>query len=553
MAYFAQAGSGQANSNGGTRNEGANDQYAQPQAAAPQAGAPRAGVQPHLAVRTAFSAQSHSDPRPQSPVSPSPQPRSISPFPVEGPDLHANYRPSVLEGDMDQDVAVSVSFSNPPPAAEPVQKPKLQDYVSEDYAVPGIGAQSFAVSPGEAAFGAQSYGAQSYPDQNFAGQNFADQSYPDQEHEATNSAYQNAAGTASQGLAYGAAQQHSYGYEAEAEPTEDFGYDATGYPASLARSGVARAASLLGAVASLAIVVGIGVWGYNLVMRDVSGVPVVRAVDGPMRAQPANPGGSQADHQGLAVNSVAANGAAEAPADRLTLAPQPIELAEDDRPMARLAIPMDDFQPQVINQGAAQTAQVSEASVAAYRNGDIDALVAELTDGIEPLGQRAPTTAATPLAQAPAIVQPTPLEPIEIAAVSAASAPASALRSAPGVKISLRPNLRPARFSSAVAQPAAGSGRATPEADPNNLPAGTRLAQLGAYESAEVARAEWDRIYARFEDYLEGKTRVIQRAESGGRTFYRLRAMGFTGLSDARRFCSTLVASKADCIPVTTR
>ncbi|WP_241525643.1 SPOR domain-containing protein [Pseudophaeobacter leonis] len=287
-------------------------------------------------------------------------------------------------------------------------------------------------------------------------------------------------------------------------------------------------------------------------MRDVSGVPVVRAVDGPMRAQPANPGGSQADHQGLAVNSVAANGAAEAPADRLTLAPQPIELAEDDKPMSRLAIPMDDFQPQVINQGAAQTAQVSEASVAAYRNGDIDALVAELTDGIEPLGERARPVAATPLAQAPAIVQPTPLVPIEIAAVSAASAPVSALRSAPGIKISLRPNLRPARFSSAVAQPAAGAARATLEADPNNLPAGTRLAQLGAYESAEVARAEWDRIYARFEDYLEGKTRV-QRAESGGRTFYRLRAMGFAGLSDARRFCSTLVASNADCIPVTTR
>jgi hypothetical protein len=88
---------------------------------------------------------------------------------------------------------------------------------------------------------------------------------------------------------------------------------------------------------------------------------------------------------------------------------------------------------------------------------------------------------------------------------------------------------------------------------PDSLPAGTRLAQLGAYESAEVARAEWDRISGRFGDYLEGKKRVIQRAESGGRTFYRLRAMGFADLSDARRFCSALVAGNADCIPVTTR
>ena len=125
---------------------------------------------------------------------------------------------------------------------------------------------------------------------------------------------------------------------------------------------------------------------------------------------------------------------------------------------------------------------------------------------------------------------------------------------APGVKVSLRPNLRPARFSpAATASASPAAARTTPEADPKSLEPGTRLAQLGAYESAEVARAEWDRIYARFEDYLEGKTRVIQRAESGGRTFYRLRAMGFEGLSDARRFCSTLVAGKADCIPVTTR
>jgi hypothetical protein len=95
--------------------------------------------------------------------------------------------------------------------------------------------------------------------------------------------------------------------------------------------------------------------------------------------------------------------------------------------------------------------------------------------------------------------------------------------------------------------------RATIDVDPATLPAGTRMAQLGAYESAEVARAEWDRIHAKFSDYLEGKQRVIQRAQSGGRTFYRLRAVGFDGLSDARRFCSALVAREADCIPVNSR
>ena len=56
---------------------------------------------------------------------------------------------------------------------------------------------------------------------------------------------------------------------------------------------------------SLALIVGIGVWGTKLIMRDVSGIPVVRAAEGPMRIQPENPGGLPADHQGLSVNDVA--------------------------------------------------------------------------------------------------------------------------------------------------------------------------------------------------------------------------------------------------------
>ena len=45
-------------------------------------------------------------------------------------------------------------------------------------------------------------------------------------------------------------------------------------------------ANLAGAAVSLALIVGIGIWGYKLIMRDVSGVPVVRAAEGPMRIQP---------------------------------------------------------------------------------------------------------------------------------------------------------------------------------------------------------------------------------------------------------------------------
>jgi len=77
--------------------------------------------------------------------------------------------------------------------------------------------------------------------------------------------------------------------------------------------------------------------------------------------------------------------------------------------------------------------------------------------------------------------------------------------------------------------------------------------QLGAFDSAEVAGREWERLGTKFGEYMDGKERVIQRAESGGRVFYRLRAMGFGDLSDSRRFCAALVAERADCIPVVSK
>jgi len=311
------------------------------------------------------------------------------------------------------------------------------------------------------------------------------------------------------------------------------------------QSGFAKTFGMLGAVASLALIVGVGVWGYKLVARDVSGVPVVRSLEGPMRIQPDNPGGQAAVNQGLAVNAVAANGTAADPAERLTLAPASISLAEDDVPVTEVALSVT---PAVI---PAPDDAVSDAAVAAYQNGEINALVAELTAGVTPLSDTV-SNSTTTLASVsvPAIVQPAPLLPVDAAAVSTA---APAVLNAPGVKVSLRPLVRPARFAPSQANSISSQAGTTVEVDASTLPAGTRLAQLGAYESAEVARAEWARIDGRFAVYLDGKERVIQKAESGGRTFYRLRAMGFDDLSDARRFCATLVAGKADCIPVTTR
>ena len=111
-------------------------------------------------------------------------------------------------------------------------------------------------------------------------------------------------------------------------------------------------------------------------------------------------------------------------------------------------------------------------------------------------------------------------------------------------------------MAAAVARAAAGGtveAAAVVEVDPASLPDGTRLVQLGAFDSAEIARGEWDRIAIRFEALMADKRRVIQAASSGGRTFYRLRVEGFADVTDARRFCAALVAEGTNCIPAQVR
>ena len=286
---------------------------------------------------------------------------------------------------------------------------------------------------------------------------------------------------------------------------------------------IAKMANLAGAAVSLALIVGVGVWGYKLLVRDVSGVPVVRAAEGPVRIQPDDPGGRQALNQGLAVNEVAAEGTAAGPVERLILAPEPLDLTLEDTPPTEVpAAPEEEVSP------TAEAAETLSAEDEAVQLAAVEALANELTEGVAPLED---------------------LTPAEDEVAEEAPEPAVS----EGLGISLRPKLRPADLSNVRQVAAVAASDGPNDVDPDSIPVGTRLAQLGAYASAEVAREEWTRLSGRFEDYLQDKDRVIQKAQSGGRTFYRLRAMGFDDLSDARRFCSALVAENAECIPVVTR
>ena len=254
----------------------------------------------------------------------------------------------------------------------------------------------------------------------------------------------------------------------------------------------AKFINVTGALVSLALIGGIAVWGYQTIMRDVSGIPVVQALDSPMRETPYAPGGRAAENQGLSVNAVAGSGGVAPPADRVILAPPPLELSLED------ALPAG---------GRATVSGADRAQEAGLH-------LAVAREGLEP----------------------------------AAAAPAGT-----GLGRSLRPRPRPDTLDPVAFAIASVTGARAKAVEPDSLPPGTHMAQIGALDSDEMARAEWTRLSRRLGDLLDGKRPVVEKAETGARAFYRLRAAGFADQADTRRFCSALQAEGADCIPVVTR
>ena len=315
-----------------------------------------------------------------------------------------------------------------------------------------------------------------------------------------------------------------------------------GYGAAPQSGRVQWFVNVAGAVTSVALVLGVTVWGYKLAVRDVSGIPVVRAMDGPMRIAPQNPGGEIAANVGLSVNQVAAEGSAAPLPEQMVLAPRPVDLSLEDQPVAA-GMPV-----------AAAPEVTTLASLPA------EALPEPIVP-VVPVGELTETALADPAgitSEAMESAVDTALAEALGGAADGGQTLASAEPAPPGsVLRSPRPERRPEGDStadavvvpvSATSAPAAGG-----EVDVASLAQGTRLVQLGAFDDEAGARAEWAKLQSRFGDLIAPKALVLQQADSGGRSFVRLRALGFEDEADARRFCSALLAENASCIPVAHR
>ncbi len=280
----------------------------------------------------------------------------------------------------------------------------------------------------------------------------------------------------------------------------------------------------VGAALSLSLLTGAIGWSYKLIVRDISQIPIVRAQLGPLRVAPDDPGGLTAANQGLSVTQLAVN---ERPllSDEIFLAPAAEVLSEEN-----VALQISEENSSITNKEKFDTLEVSTENSL-----DLKILPEQNATGLASNNEAVLSTAA--------------FSPKKLEIENAVSLALSLTNEIDSSFYSLRPKIRPVVLNQIqtdnIAQSVANELVVT-------LPVGSAVVQLGAFESKSLAKIEWQRLEVLLGSVLTSKNMVIQKAESGGKVFYRLRAFGFDDLSDARQFCSA-VNDKVACIPVVTR
>ena len=279
-----------------------------------------------------------------------------------------------------------------------------------------------------------------------------------------------------------------------------------------------------GAALSLSLLAGAIGWSYQLVVRDINQIPIVRAQLGPLRVAPDNPGGLTAANQGLSVTQLAVS---QKPllSDEINLAPAAEILNEET---SVLIVEELDKSNQIdeafkIKEVNAQNSINSDRS-----SGEINSDNGSKTEAV--------------LAQVAFSQKRTEIENAVSLALSITSESDASLTS-------LRPKTRPINFNQNSEKKAE---RVVSKEPMSKLPIGSAIVQLGAFDSKSFAESEWLRFEKLLGSILTSKQMIIQKAESGGKIFYRLRASGFNDISDARQFC-TAISDKVACIPVVTR
>ncbi len=279
-----------------------------------------------------------------------------------------------------------------------------------------------------------------------------------------------------------------------------------------------------GAALSVFLMVGAIGWSYQLIIRDINQIPIVRAQLGPLRVAPEDPGGLTAANQGLSVTQLAVN---EKPllSNEIRLAP-----AAEILNAEHLSLQVTQDVKSNLDDGTFEIKEVNaENSI-------------NLKEVSTEIGADTILKDEVVLSEAVFSQKKIEIENAVSLALSITDDPAASLTL-------MRPKIRPVTLQK--------DNKITGDQIVTNEPLfeltkGSAVVQLGAFDSKNLAKSEWQRFEKLLGSILIAKKMIVQEAESGGKIFYRLRAAGFNDISDARQFC-TAISDKVACIPVVTR
>ncbi|MEO0342256.1 MAG: SPOR domain-containing protein [Pseudomonadota bacterium] len=340
--------------------------------------------------------------------------------------------------------------------------------------------------------------------------------------------------------------------------------------------------------------VGVIYWGVQLAQRDPASLPVIMAPDGLARLEPTTPGGLLKDYQGLAVNELQSAQDAEEGVEVISLAPAPMGLSDEDIPAltdaeetqltpSRVEVAELEENEQIVPEAVAQDAVITPVSAPNTQDDgaltgeqvfrpvtaeEVEAAVAEaLRLAAEAAGETLPENdkgTDTEKVASNTDVQ-SDVTDAEATAVANAEPPELAVSKLALVETVI-PKPRPERAATeeaqkttqddlALAEQEVASATASPQVGTEvaSVQLGTRMVQLGAFDSRNTARTVWKELETRNADLLSGRSTFIQPVESGGKTLFRLRVLGFETTADARNMCAALMARKTQCIAVIAR
>jgi hypothetical protein len=284
--------------------------------------------------------------------------------------------------------------------------------------------------------------------------------------------------------------------------------------------------SIFGAIISLNLILWAGYWAYNIISRDINGIPIVAAQPGPLRVAPDTPGGIEAENIELAVTKIASQELPPNP-QAVELAPSTEKLTPDD-----ITIFQAVGQKKIIDRQAALKNQIQVGVIEPNLSKEIS------FEPVNTVTNTANYSITENQSELVAAALALALKPSADNLIGNAVAQKNKFKQ-------IKPRPRPGSLldvsmstTETVIRPALAS-----------VETGLAVVQFGTFATETVAFEEWDRLSKNLSVILDGRPKYVERIKRNGNEIYRLRLGGFINIDDASRFCSAVI-SQENCVPV---